>query len=62
MADDGMQEFYERDELQAAYNALCSAESHLDGLVGGQAVRGRLAEIRSELGREAFLQSGRADG
>jgi hypothetical protein len=44
----------ERDRLQRAYNAMCSAESSLDGLVAAQFVRGRLAEIRSELGRIAF--------
>lgn len=43
-----------RDELQMAYNALCSAEASLDKANAGDTIRGRLAEIRFELGRTAF--------
>jgi hypothetical protein len=46
-------------EAQKAYNALCSAEAHLDGIALGQYVRGRLAEIRKALGDDPSIWSQR---
>ena len=49
---------FERDELQMAYNALCSAGAHLDKIdtvvIGINGLKGELAAVRQRLGTFAF--------